>query len=377
MTNSNPFRPTKVAQPDLTESEAQQPIAAVLAWLKRPSKPVFRLYGPAGTGKTTLAKQIASKVNGQVCFAAFSGKAASVLRQKGCADATTIHNLIYTPSPQKGKLEFVLNEQSRLQVAQLAIIDEASMVDQRLGRDLLSYNRPVLVLGDPAQLPPIEGRGFFTQEKKPDILLKDILRQHKDSPIIKLATQAREGKSVSISEDNGSFVRKKLDVDIDTFLQADQILVGTNDTRHRFNLRVRELRGLPLGKPQPNDKLVCLKNNASKNIFNGEIWFVTEVLGPSDDIIRLKLRPETGERSDVTVNVRREYFEQADPKLPEKALKDLDRFTFAYALTVHKAQGSEWPSVVLFDESDQFGDNNAKWLYTGITRASQSIKIYV
>jgi exodeoxyribonuclease-5 len=134
---------------------------------------------------------------------------------------------------------------------------------------------------------------------------------------------------------------------------------------------------LPLGKPQPNDKLVCLKNNASKNIFNGEIWFVTEVLGPSDDIIRLKLRPETGERSDVTVNVRREYFEQADPKLPEKALKDLDRFTFAYALTVHKAQGSEWPSVVLFDESDQFGDNKAKWLYTGITRASQSIKIYV
>ena len=222
----------------------------------------------------------------------------------------------------------------------------------------------------------LEGHGYFNTDK-PDVLLTQIHRQALNSPIIMLATRVREGKPISIGEYNNSFVKKKLDVDIDTFLEADQILVGTHDTRHQFNLRIRELRGLPPGKPQTNDKLVCLKNNASKNIFNGEIYIVTEVLQTLDDMVRLKVRPETGERNDVTVNVRREFFEQAVPNLSEKALKNLDQFTFAYALTVHKAQGSEWASVVLFDKSAQFGDNKAKWLYTGITRASQSIKVYV
>lgn len=376
MSATNPFRAPNITEPTFIGSEGERAVAAAEAWLKGRGKQVFRIDGPAGTGKSTLAMAIAARVNGTTCFAAFSGKAASVLRRKGCADATTIHNLIYTPALDKQKqLTFILNEQSRLTTAALAIIDECSMVDSRLGRDLQSFNRPILVLGDSAQLPPIDGRGFFAG--KPDILLAEIHRQEANSPVIKLATKVREGKSLAIEDFGDSFVRRKLDVDIDTFLRADQILVGTNETKHRINVRIRELRGLPPGQPQPNEKLVCLKNNASKGIFNGEIYFVTEITETFDNIMRMKVRSETGDRSDISVNVPREFFEEDNPKLPEKLVKHVDQFAFAYALTVHKAQGSEWPSVVLYDESKTFGEHQANWLYTGITRASESIKIYV
>ena len=211
-----------------------------------------------------------------------------------------------------------------------------------------SFGVPILVLGDPAQLPPVKGLGFFNR-RKPDFLLTFIHRQKLDSPIVDWSQQVREGKRLTIQERDGSFVKSKLDVDIEPFLNADQILVGRNDTRHRMNVRVRELRGLPHGQPQPGDKLVCLKNVASKCLFNGEIWFVTELLETTREIIQMKIRSETGQRSDVTVSVPRELFEQAKPDLPAKRLNGLEQFTFAYALTVHKAQGSEWPSVVLYE----------------------------
>jgi exodeoxyribonuclease-5 len=375
MARANPFATRKSADPLTTER--QQAIADFLIWYEKRSSPLFSIFGSAGAGKTTLAKDIAALIKGLVCFAAFSGKAASVMRLKGCPDATTIHNLIYLPPiTVNGKTIFPINDRSRLRHAALLIIDEISMVDAELAKDLRSFDVPTLVLGDPAQLPPVKGLGFFNRDK-PDVMLTSIHRQKLDSPIIEWSKQAREGKRLAIQEAKGSFVRNKIDVDIHSFLNADQILVGRNDTRHRMNLRIRELRGLPPGQPLPGDKLVCLKNSASKNLFNGEIWFVTELLETSNDVIRMKVRPETGQRSDVSVSVPREYFEQLTPKPPDKKLKDLEQFTFAYALTVHKAQGSEWPSVILYDESGHFRGSESKWLYTGITRASESIGIYV
>jgi len=128
---------------------------SVSAWLKAgPGKngnpKVFRLFGYAGTGKTTLAKHIAEGVDGDVKFAAFTGKAALVMRSKGCHDAQTIHSMIYraretgeeTPS-------FDLWDDAPASKASLIIIDECSMVDEELGRDLLSFGTKVLVLGDP------------------------------------------------------------------------------------------------------------------------------------------------------------------------------------------------------------------------------------
>jgi exodeoxyribonuclease V len=130
-------------------------LRAAAEWLKRGEPKLFRLFGFAGTGKTTLAKKIAEDIDGVVAFAAFTGKAALVMRSRGCADARTIHSLIYRASEtETGELIFVLNEDSAVARSKLVIIDECSMVDAELGRDLLSFGKPVLVLGDPGQLPP-------------------------------------------------------------------------------------------------------------------------------------------------------------------------------------------------------------------------------
>src|SRR5215210_9157695 len=168
-------------------------LKAVADWLRRGDQPVFRLFGYAGTGKTTLARHIAEGVDGEVAFGAYTGKAALVLRTKGCPDASTIHSMIYrSRESDEGGPQFVLNRQSPVARASLIIIDECSMVDEELGRDLLSFGQPVLVLGDPAQLPPVKGGGFFT-EGEPDVMLTEVHRQARDNPIIRLSMVVREG----------------------------------------------------------------------------------------------------------------------------------------------------------------------------------------
>src|SRR3990172_11942416 len=77
--------------------QQDQALKAVEDWLHDPSKQLFRLFGYAGSGKTTLAKHFAEHVKGLTFFAAFTGKATHVLRQRGCPNASTIHSLIYHP----------------------------------------------------------------------------------------------------------------------------------------------------------------------------------------------------------------------------------------------------------------------------------------
>ena len=180
------------------QDAALKAIAALAA--RRADPQVFRLFGYAGTGKTTLARRIAEDVDGTVVYGAFTGKAASVMRQKGCHDAATIHSLIYrTKEAEEGGPTFTLNRSGPAAKADLIIIDECSMVDSDLGNDLLSFERPVLVLGDPAQLPPVRGGGFFT-EAEPDVMLTEVHRQAKDDPIVRMAMTMREGGRLDLRD---------------------------------------------------------------------------------------------------------------------------------------------------------------------------------
>ncbi len=357
---------------------------AVAAWLRakpgtRGTPQVMRLFGYAGTGKTTLARHIAGDVDGEVKFAAFTGKAALVMRAKGCVNATTIHSLIYKARETEDEQpSFELWDGAPASKAKLIVIDECSMVDAELGRDLLSFGVPLLVLGDPAQLPPIAGAGFFT-EHPPDAMLTEVHRQAKDDPIVRLSMQVREGGRLAPGDYGRSQVVRRDALDPARVLKADQVLVGRNATRRAYNARMRERRGLAEPLPVAGDKLVCLRNNRKKGLFNGGLWNVKERAVSRSRLVTMRIAPDedVGSGKIRKVTVRPECFSGGIETLEWPLRKPYDEFDFGYVLTVHKAQGSQWDEVVLFDESFAFPDSRARWLYTGITRAARSLTVVV
>lgn len=349
-------------------------LKAVDRWLKAPAQQVFRLFGYAGAGKTTLARHIAESAGGDVAFAAFTGKAAHVMRQKGCAGASTIHALIYRPADEgdEGELMFTLRRDAPASKADLIIIDECSMVDADLGKDLLSFGKPVLVLGDPAQLPPVKGGGYFT-DAAPDFMLTEIHRQAADNPIIRLSMDIREGRD---PEQGGGALRliTRQEITPEDILGADQVLVGTNRTRRRYNERIRELKHHSGATPEAGEKLVCLRNNRQKGLLNGGIWTVKEQKPPRGDRARLLVEPEDGGKA-VKISVPAAFFTDGPESVPFPLRRGADEFDYGYALTVHKAQGSQWDDVILFDESFAFQEHRARWLYTGVTRAAKTLTL--
>jgi exodeoxyribonuclease-5 len=391
---------------------------------------VFRLFGFAGTGKTTIAKEVCSFA-GKVQFAALTGKAALVLRSKGCEGARTIHSMIYRsqdksrndrdalkhhletmlsrdPPPtdeevralereieQKNKdlmqPTFLRNEFSfsrawdddeqqfvTLVPPNLIVVDECSMVDRRVGQDLEQFGIPILVLGDPAQLPPVAGGGYWTGTKEnpiePDALLTEIHRQAADNPVLQIATACRTSGMPGLGTYGTSRIVGRSGLTPEEWLAADQILTGRNDTRQAINRRIRALKGFDGFLPQQGERLVCLRNNHDKGLLNGSMW---EVVGcedmPEDRFFTIELKSmDDSERENVfTLGHKKPFLGQAFEDHYER--RDADEFDFGYAITTHKAQGSEWPNVIYVDEWPR-GDKK-QHQYTGVTRASESITV--
>lgn len=361
--------------------QQDEALKAVSAWLKDKNGPqVFRLFGWAGTGKSTLARHLAQGVK-SVKYAAFTGKAAMVMRRYGAKGASTIHSLIYAlVSDKDEEPRFVLDPESEALTADLIVIDEVSMVDEVLGRDLLSFGTKVLVLGDPFQLPPVQGAGFFTAEA-PDFMLTEIHRQAADNPIIRMSMAIREGGRLEQGSYGESLVISRHEVDRDAVLAADQVLCGRNKTRVAYNDRLRELKNLPEHEPVPGDRLVCLRNNPVKKLLNGQIWIAADVRKRSPTRFSMTLDPDdaTGPAKGAQAKVvtHAAFFAGEEDSLSWPERRQFDEFTFGYCLTVHKAQGSQWDKVYLFDESYVFREERARWLYTAVTRASEQITVVV
>lgn len=354
---------------------------AVADWFNAGDSQVFRVFGYAGTGKTTLARHFAAGLN-EVHFAAFTGKAAMVMRRNGCHGASTIHSLIYNVEVQQTaateteqKVRYSRRPMDEFKDVELIVIDECSMVDEELAKDLLSFKIPILVLGDPAQLPPVKGTGFFT-EAEPDIMLTEIHRQARDNPIIHLATRVRDGLPLERGAYGESAVIGRESVNSQIVTNADQVLIGRNRTRTLYNKRFRQLLHFTDQMPMRGERLVCLRNDKEIGILNGSIWVVEKPGKQNQTTIRLTVfsddMPELG---NVSVLCRRECFLGTLSELTWREKIDLQEFDFGYALTVHKAQGSQWGDVVLFDESGAFRENARRWLYTGLTRASERVTV--
>ena len=388
---------------------------------------VLYIAGPAGVGKTTIAKEIAKRCDGVVMYGAYTGKAASVLQRKGCTGATTLHRMFYRPKPKseaklvelKTKLAdlqtaqatqpspdrqseikrvealvteetkrlrrpgFSLNDDpdSEVRKAACIIIDEVSMVDEQMGSDILKVAKKVIVTGDPYQLPPVGGGGYFTS-RTPDIMLDTVHRQGADSPILDLATRIRQGQGPQFGEWPGLRVLPRSDARVRQLcLDADQMIIGLNDTRKAANATHREIRGFTGPLPVVGDRLVSLKNNHEYGIYNGTVWHVTEVgdiVGKNEKhdnrAIELTVRSDDDPGVEVPVLAGVNIFEGADPP-PGRDKDDPESFYYGYAITCHKAQGSEWRKVYVLDQSRYFRNDWSKWLYTAVTRASEDLTL--
>ena len=417
-------------------AQQQQALALVRDWFPHSSpawRPYFYLAGFAGTGKSTILPWLIQRSCGlrdhEVIVCSLTAQAARVagnkLKRQQLDDVrtSTIHGLLYTPTVRREllwhtdgtpmlddltgkqqferKLDFVtrdgLHRRSKdLRHVKLLIIDEAPMAPQDAYRDLLELGIPLLCLGDTAQLPPIHApEHIYVDFSRPDFELTDILRQKGESQIIDVGAKVRQGYVIEY----GVYGRGDLTaMNYASFhadaakrnawmTGADQIIVATNNMRHLVNKTMRDIYGFSRhGKLAVGDKLICLKNN--KDLFLGDDTLTNGLIVHVKAVHRINERSETAVVTLATTDVdgnevtetlsihlgalgqNRNGFEMM--KMSKQRGKHLGIFDYAYAITCHKAQGSEWENVIILHEP--LGDTPyARWVYPAMTRASRNI----
>lgn len=263
---------------------------------------------------------------------------------------------------------FELKDETPAREAALIVLDECSMIGAKIFEDILSLGVPVLAQGDKFQLPPVKAQSFFVKTQ-PDYELTEIHRQAKDSPIIHLATLAREGKTITPGQYGNCLVtRESLQ---DEAMNADQILIGTHETRHRINALYRSLKGYTSQFPEVGERLICKHNDNKLNFLNGEQYTVTSINELQDEL-RIGLQDGEGNYRGI-VSAHKDYFLKKEPNPYTKHRKIC--LDYCGSITVHSAQGSQWPSVYIVDESHKFGADATKHRYTAYTRASDKMVI--
>lgn len=372
----------------------------------------FVLFGFAGSGKSTLAGEVARHVPSQgVCLA---GKAAIEMSHKGI-EASTIHSFCYRPNMTEEGLLLGYNLRDKPEnPINLIIPDECGMINTELDNDLMSFGLPMLVMGDPFQLPPVEGTSPY-EGIKPDYQLTDIVRQAKDNPVIMMSMTVREGRDLKIGRYGDSRVitkavaKQHIEKLIIDHQGDSKIIVGRNITRTRLNRKARRIFEFKSEFPEMGETLICLKNERSRGLFNGQIWEVADSYGPIEfkchymarnyrtgeqelrksywgpdepgptghqvtvQCVVLTLSSQDDPTIKVEVAVPTAYFNGNPDELHWKQKVATSAFDFGYVLTCHKAQGSTFRNVFVFDEGYIFGDMWSRWRYSAMTRPSGNL----
>lgn len=342
---------------------------------------IFKLQGAAGCGKSTVISEILGGRK-DVRYAAPTAKAAMVLRRKG-TDAQTLHSLMYQPVEvedevtRKPKLVFKENPRSPLWGGGIVVVDESSMVPGFIAAKLQEYPVKVIAVGDPYQLPPVKSAGSLLTGS-PDALLTRVHRTALDSPVLELATFVRERGQLP-----GVFERGHTKIVSDTrdagdLLRFDQVIVGKHATRFKATDYLRRLRGRTTRKPVVGDRVICKRNDLEKGLVNGSQLRVKTLLSMGQDVVYTDLVDDDGLHVSTTAWSLGFQGPEGLRKLEEMSFKDRAENTelwYSDAITAHASQGSEWDSVLVVDESKTFRQNASKWLYTAITRASESVTV--
>lgn len=382
---------------------------------------IFLLNGEAGTGKTFMLQQyidLLKTVNIKTSLVAFTGKAASRMQELTGENACTIHRLIYEYNltrdlfydQDEEQKEFDENKSVKAAInSQALIIDEYSMLSTDMIKDLLSLNKMLIFSGDLNQLAPIKEEivshkkfcELANKESIPCVVLTDPVRQSLDNPILSTARKIKAGlsnlgKYFTFNPYNESeYVKvigskEELEWSIQLFAFPENIIIcTTNEMCKDINTKVRRANKFK-DLLNPGEKIIITRNNKDEKVYNGESYEVLEVKEP---VTRCGIRylpvvidKNTGSKN--TTQLRQLIWLsidrlldpgwkwQVDRDLPEKdkyeqygILKSLVYANYGYAITGHKAQGSEWESVyIIYKKSSYFGN---RWLYTALTRAKK------
>lgn len=366
------------------------------------------IAGYAGSGKSTLIKFIISALGvnpeEEVCYVAFTGKAAAVLQSKGCPNATTAHQLLYkariTPN---GTYKFFPRPREELEHYRVIVVDEVSMLPKPMWELLIKHGIYVLATGDPGQLPPIAEEDDNHVLEYPHVFLDEIMRQAQDSEIIRLSMWIRDDKPLSSYKPTGEQVQiyNKWEATSGMYMWADQVICATNDRRNEINRTIRAEKGYDPNRPCLGDKIIGLHNHwdfmscsHTWALTNGTIgtledYYVEDVRLPyyierkpiPYMYAQMKLEDEdtfagipidynqllTGEQS---LTGRQIYQMKKNDKCPEPPFD----FAYAYGITCWKAQGSEYDKVLGFEERHPFDkETHKKYLYTLTTRAKEKL----
>lgn len=367
------------------------------------------ISGYAGTGKSTLVKFIVAALpninpDEDVIYTSFTGKATQVLQRKGNKNVSTLHKLLFESIPKpdgtffRKPVEFIPYK--------IVIVDECSMVPKELLQRLIKYNVHIICLGDPGQLPPINKNEDNHLLDHPHIFLDEIMRQEAESEIINLTMDIRAGKPLTRYQGKEVQVLNKDELTTGMLLWADQIICAKNETRIALNNQMRDLLGRS-GGPQDGDKVICLKNNwdiysvNDNPLVNGTIGYLKDSFSTyinlprqitSDgqpkklDILTANFISDTEEDYGI-LNMDKQLITTGVPGLDWKTSYKMgrnwrfqdkipDQFTYGYAITGWKAQGSEWDNVLVIEEGFPFEkEEHKQFLYTAATRAAKKLVI--
>ena len=364
------------------------------------------IAGYAGTGKSTLVKFIVQALDidpNYVCYIAYTGKAAKVLRDKGCSNAMTAHRLLYQSFPRADGTFYHKIKRPLDWPYKLIIVDEISMLPKEIWELLLSHNIHVICLGDPFQLPPIGEDNQVLYN--PHIFLDEIMRQAQESEIIRLTMDIRDGKSLTPYKGKEIQIIDPKDIVGGMYGWADQIIVAKNLTRRNINSQMRHmLFGVDNEVPVEGDKIICLRNawdfvtEAGDVLVNGTIGTINNIrynknhpfLKPqmtvdfvSDDYTDFDIEVSPFDIYFRDLNIDYKLLTTGEPTVTEKNFRRFPKqfrpltFDYGYCITCWKAQGSEYPKVLVFEEN--FPKKNSldhlKYLYTAATRASEKLVI--
>ena len=391
------------------ELNAKQKNGLTLALQRYKNKEKYTVIaGYAGAGKSTLVRFIIEELKTygvketDICFACFTGKAAQVLLKKGNKNVITLHKLLYKSIPKEsGGFVRIPNPSIPYKIV---VVDEVSMAPKTLMDLLFKHNVYVICLGDPFQLPPVDKKEDNHLLDAPHIFLDEIMRQAQESEIIQLSMAIRENRPIEAFQGKEVQILNKEELNTGMLTWADQILVATNATRVSINAQMRKL--LNFGEqPQDGDKIICLRNywdcfsDNEEPLVNGTIGilknsFLTKRYLPNIvksidglshiDLIMGDFISDSGMYFH-SLEMDKKMIDTGEFSLDWKTVYQLNRnpktrdippleFTYGYAITCHKAQGSEWDKVLVIEEKFPFDKiEHARWLYTAVTRSSEKL----